>query len=129
MVITIRTDKPEAEIGLYDESGRDDYYTWPAGKELSNTILIKIRDLLSANKLELNDIEGIVVFTGPGSFTGLRIGITVANTLAYGQNARIVGTKGKDWIKDGLKRIKSRENDNIVIPEYGKEANITKPVK
>ena len=72
-------------------------------------------------------IKGLAVFTGPGSFTGLRIGITTMNTIAYALDIPIVGTTGDDWLADGLARLRAGENDRIVTPHYGKPPNITKP--
>jgi tRNA threonylcarbamoyladenosine biosynthesis protein TsaB len=43
----------------------------------------------------MHDIEGVVCFKGPGSFTGLRIGLTVGNALAYAQNIPVVASKSK----------------------------------
>ena len=52
----------------------------------SITMMSQIESLLEYTKLEMKDIEGIVVAKGPGSYTGLRIGVTAAKTLAYTLN-------------------------------------------
>lgn len=52
----------------------------------SITMMSQIESLLEYTKLEMKDIEGIVVVKGPGSYTGLRIGVTAAKTLAYTLN-------------------------------------------
>lgn len=52
----------------------------------SITMMSQIESLLDYTKLEMKDIEGIVVAKGPGSYTGLRIGVTAAKTLAYTLN-------------------------------------------
>lgn len=130
MIVTIRTDKPEAEIGLYNANGQQEkYYNWLAHRELSATLLTTIQTQLASRKLTLEAIRGIVVYKGPGSFTGLRIGITVANTLSYALSVPIVGAQGEQWQVQGVSAIAQGINDKIVIPEYGAEAHITLPKK
>lgn len=130
MILCIRTDQPEAEISLYDPSGAQVAdVTWLAHRQLADTLPGKVRDMLQDHSFSYDDLSGVVVFRGPGSFTGLRIGISVANTFAYAQSIPIVGSMGDDWIKAGLARLAHGENQKIALPEYGAEANITKPRK
>lgn len=130
MILAIRTDNPEAEVNLFDVQGTAlSNYTWHAHRELSNTLLSTIHDQLAALKATFTDITGVVVFKGPGSFTGLRIGITVANTLAYGLNIPIVGGIGDQWQQSGITALLNRQSDRIVLPEYGSDAHITLPKK
>lgn len=58
--------------------------------DLSEKLLSKIDGLLSKNKISINDIEKIYVGIGPGSFTGIRIGVTIAKTLAFCKNIPII---------------------------------------
>ncbi len=53
------------------------------GKNLSSQALNKISIMLSDNNLKPKDIDKIIVVNGPGSFTGIRVGITIAKTFAY----------------------------------------------
>ncbi|MCA9349400.1 tRNA (adenosine(37)-N6)-threonylcarbamoyltransferase complex dimerization subunit type 1 TsaB [Candidatus Saccharibacteria bacterium] len=123
-ILLIRTDKPESELYLNDQS-----VIWRAHRELSDTILLKIKELLDAQGLSYTSIEGIGVFEGPGSFTGLRIGITVANTLAYGLNVPIVGEQGDAWQTLAVAKLEAGQDQKIVKPFYGREARITQPRK
>jgi tRNA threonylcarbamoyladenosine biosynthesis protein TsaB len=125
LTITIRTDKPDAEIGLFDGEQQLAYETWHAHRTLAETIHTKLQEMLSAQAKTWNDIEGLVVFKGPGSFTGLRIGITVANTLAYALQVPIVGAMGDDWVTQGNAALRGGHNDGQVMPEYGGDAHIT----
>ena len=127
LILTIRTDKPEAEIGLFEEERELKYEQWQAHRELAETIHTKIDELLKAQQKELKGIAGIVVFRGPGSFTGLRIGITVANALADAIGIPIVSETDDEWIAKGIARLRKGENETIALPEYGSEPNITQP--
>jgi len=129
LILTIRTDNPDAEVGIFDGLKQLDYEVWHADRNLSVTILGKIEKLLEDNKFKFDDLTGVVAFKGPGSFTGLRIGITVANTLAYGLRIPVIADDAEAWIQDGIKRLEKGENDKVSLPEYGREARITKPRK
>ncbi len=129
LILTIRTDNPEAEVGLYDGEKQLDYQKWMAHRQLSDTLHHKIEDLLTAHGKTWQDVAGIVAFEGPGSFTGLRIGLTVANALSYGIEIPVVATKGDNWITQGIHRLQAGEQDEIALPYYGKDANITTPRK
>ncbi len=128
-ILTIKTDTYFCELSLYDGDKKLGEKAWEAGRQLAIQIPGAIEDFLISNQKEWDSLEGIVVFQGPGSFTGLRIGITVANTIAYAQDIPVIGVKGEDWIQNGLVKIKSGKNNKIVLPDYGSQPHITKPKK
>jgi tRNA threonylcarbamoyladenosine biosynthesis protein TsaB len=129
LVLTIRTDRPEAEVGIFEDHTQLAYETWQAHRELSVTIHNKIENLLASQGKTIQDITGIVCFAGPGSFTGLRIGITVGNALAYGLQIPIVARKDPDWLHTGINNLAAGDNDKVSVPEYGAPAHITQPKK
>jgi tRNA threonylcarbamoyladenosine biosynthesis protein TsaB len=129
MVLTLRTDSPDAEVGLYDGQNQRSYFTWHADRQLAKDLLRIIHEQLQKQGADWRSITGVLVFEGPGSFTGLRIGITVANTIAYGQRVPVVAGRGNDWLADGLARLQAGQNDRLVMPHYGSEAHITPPKK
>lgn len=52
-------------------------------KTKAQAALPMIEKILNKNRLELKDLQSIKVNTGPGSFTGLRVGIAIANALGF----------------------------------------------
>jgi len=129
IILAIRTDSPVAELYLYDDLSQLQHITWEAHRQLADTIHTTILDLLTKNNYLWNDIGGIVMYQGPGSFTGLRIGCSVANALASGLSVPIVGTTTDDWLSSGIQQLMGGANDKIIVPIYGAEANITLPKK
>ena len=127
IILTIRTDKPESEIGLYNNEEQLSYEEWDAHRALAETLHHKIDLLLSSNKNTWADINGIVAYKGPGSFTGLRIGLSVANALSHSDAIPIVGMDSENWLTEGVKALLAGKNEIQVTPLYGSEANITTP--
>lgn len=128
MILLIDTSTPVCKISFFDGEWRQDDM-WRADRELANGLLGYIETNLKKYNKNWNDISGIGIFQGPGSFTGLRIGITVCNTLADSLDIPIVGSSGETWQKSALERLSKAENDRIVLPAYGSDARITKPRK
>ncbi|HMS23954.1 MAG TPA: tRNA (adenosine(37)-N6)-threonylcarbamoyltransferase complex dimerization subunit type 1 TsaB [Candidatus Saccharibacteria bacterium] len=129
MILSLRSDNPDAEIAMFDSGKKIDEIIWVAHRELGNTIHIKIRELLEKHKLELRDLTGIICYKGPGSFTGLRIGLTVLNTMAIELQIPIVGQTGPDWQAECVRRLDAGDNDELVMPEYGRDPHITQQKK
>ena len=129
IVLTLRTDKPEAEIALYDSGKIIAQEAWLGHRKLAETLHAKIEELLNGQQKGWESLSGIVVFEGPGSFTGLRIGASTANAIAYSLHIPIVAMRNDDWAIKGVERLLAGEQDEIALPFYGSEANITTPRK
>jgi len=61
----------------------------------SQTALILIDKLLKRNQINPTDLNEIEVNSGPGSFTGTRVGVAIANALGFGLDVKVNGKKGK----------------------------------
>jgi tRNA threonylcarbamoyladenosine biosynthesis protein TsaB len=59
----------------------------------SQTLLPQILAIFRRNKLKLDDLESIEVNPGPGSYTGVRVGVAVANALSWALNLKINNKK------------------------------------
>ncbi|HSX04958.1 MAG TPA: tRNA (adenosine(37)-N6)-threonylcarbamoyltransferase complex dimerization subunit type 1 TsaB [Candidatus Saccharimonadales bacterium] len=129
IILTIRTDKLEAEIGLYDGQAQLAYEVWTAHRALAETLHRKIETLLKGQHKSWADVQGLACYQGPGSFTGLRIGLTVANALAYSYDLPVVATQDPNWLETGIGRLEKGETDKLALPFYGAEAHVTPPKK
>jgi len=119
LILILRTDKPTAELYLCKNTKQLTSLSWQAHRELAETIHLKVKEVLEEQGKELKDIDGIVVFKGPGSFTGLRIGHSVANSLADSLAVPIVSVAGEAWQQKGIKRLQVGDNEKVALPDYG----------
>jgi tRNA threonylcarbamoyl adenosine modification protein YeaZ len=65
--------------------------TWTAGYRHGEELLARIEELLRDHELPATALGGLIVGTGPGAFTGLRVGIATAKGLAHALSLPIVG--------------------------------------
>jgi len=100
---------------------------WESGRDLADELLGKITTLLRQHGRGLADLTGIVVFSGPGSFTSLRIGHALANALADGLGIAVVGQAGDDWLPTGVAKLASTAAGHPALPFYGGDPNISAP--
>lgn len=128
MILLLDTSTPLCKLTLVDGETRYED-EWQADRTLAKNLLRYLQERLAAHGKTFSDITAIGAFKGPGSFTGLRIGLTVLNTMADAQGIPIVGATGDDWQNEALRKIEAGKNDKIALPLYGSAANITKPRK
>ncbi|MBI3120412.1 MAG: tRNA (adenosine(37)-N6)-threonylcarbamoyltransferase complex dimerization subunit type 1 TsaB [Candidatus Kerfeldbacteria bacterium] len=88
------------------------------GHRASENYISRIQKFLTSRNLHFSDLSGIIVRRGPGSFTALRVGVTIANTLAFGLGIAVVGSIGDDWLNEGFARIEHGRSDYVVEPLY-----------
>lgn len=123
--IAVRTDKPEAELYILNDGVVGDKIVWLAHRQLLETINTTFEELLKKQDLKAQDINGILFYAGPGSFTGLRIGASFANALSAGLKVPIVACEGVDWLQIGVTLLQKQQNYDYIAPKYGSPAHIT----
>ena len=128
MILLLDTSTPTCKLTLVDGDWQYDD-EWEAGRTLAKGLLGYLQEQLTKNGKTFVDISGIGTFKGPGSFTGLRIGLTVLNTIADAQQIPIIGSTNENWQEAVLRELEAGKNEKIVLPFYGGEAHITKPRK
>lgn len=91
MELAIDTSTETASIALSSEGAVMAELTWHAGQNHTAELVPNLNHLLAQAKLQLKDIQGVIVAKGPGSFNGLRVGMSFAKGLALSLNIPIVG--------------------------------------
>jgi len=129
LILTLKTDNPDAELGLFEDKTRLQYVSFLAHRTLAENLPKKIEQLLNQQNLNWQSIQGIVCYLGPGSFTGLRIGLSLANACAYSLKVPIVGSETTKWREIGIDRLLKGDDQKQVLPHYGSEPHITKQKK
>ncbi len=128
MILLIDTSTSICHLNLIDKDWQQQY-DWQADRTLAKNLLGYLNERLKEHGKTWSDVAAIGVFQGPGSFTGLRIGLTVMNTIADAQSIPIIGGRGDNWQAEVLAKLNAGKNEKIVLPFYGSEAHITAPRK
>ncbi|HUV93785.1 MAG TPA: tRNA (adenosine(37)-N6)-threonylcarbamoyltransferase complex dimerization subunit type 1 TsaB [Anaerolineae bacterium] len=97
-VLAIDTATRYASLALLDETGVISEQTWRSENNHSVELMPALARMLSQQKLKPQSLTGVAVATGPGSFTGLRIGMSVAKGLCLALGVPIVGIPTLDII-------------------------------
>lgn len=135
-------------LALIDKNGQILVYKKKEAEyKQSEKLLTEINRIVGAKNL-LPKLKGIIVASGPGGFTSLRIGLATANALAFSLQIPIVGIylpqsipsriepacrqaedsvefQDKYLIKLGINKLKKTKNFKPVLPNYGSEPHIT----
>ena len=91
-ILALDTASSTALVALGDTAGRlIDERTWRAGYRHGEELLRRIDELLASHSLPVSALGAIVAGTGPGAFTGLRVGLATAKGLAWGLGRPLVG--------------------------------------
>ncbi len=96
MLLAIDTSTSWASLALFDGRTVLAEMTWQARRRHSEEVFPMLERLLTLGRVGLPQVDRIAVATGPGSFTGIRIGIATARGLARGTGAAVAGISTLD---------------------------------
>ena len=97
LILALDTSTEMASIALYRPvEGIVAEQTWLSGREQTTQLLPTLERLMALVGATTNDIGGIAVATGPGSFSGVRIGLSNAKSMAYALQVPIWGVPTLD---------------------------------
>jgi len=89
--------------------------TWPAGHRHGETLLPAIGRLLGEANLRRSRIAGVIVGTGPGAFTGLRVGLATAKGIARALGVPIIGVATSEGLAVAVAAIDGVAAERVVV--------------
>ena len=117
MIIFIDTTKEESTIALCDDKNIIiDKTVWTSKADHTDKVLVALDQLFKKNKVEKSDLQKIIVDNSDGSYTALRVGVTIANFLGYSLDIPVEALNQKDQEKNFTQ---------AVLPKYSMEPKIT----
>jgi tRNA threonylcarbamoyladenosine biosynthesis protein TsaB len=96
MILAIDTATQYASLALYRPDGIFAEETWFSGRKHTVELTPRIQRMLALAELAVVDLTALAVALGPGSFTGLRIGLAVAKGLALPHKLPVIGVPTLD---------------------------------
>lgn len=117
LLLTINTASRNHELLLVRDTELLAHDSWLSQRDEATTLLPRIEQLLLDQKSQLSDLTHLLVITGPGGFTSLRVGITLANALTYSLKLQTAGLTLFEWWKNKL----GRTEDYLLVSSAGGE--------
>jgi tRNA threonylcarbamoyl adenosine modification protein YeaZ len=113
MLLAIDTSTDSASLALVQDSQVLAEATWRCGQNHSVELLPRLASLLNEAKVELQSIDCVMVAKGPGSFNGLRVGLSTAKGLAFSLDIPIIGISSLE-----LEAYQHAESDLPICPIF-----------
>lgn len=92
-------------VALCEDQKLIAHYTLNTGNTHSQTLLPMVESVLRLSEWEIGDVELFAVSHGPGSFTGVRIGISTVKGLAFGKNIPCAGVSTLEALAYNLRGV------------------------
>lgn len=111
LTLGLDTSTDIAAVGLADEKGLKGELNISLHHQHSERLMVNIEHLLKETDFNIKEVEGLAVGIGPGSFTGLRIGITTVKTFAQSLKIPVIGLSTLDILA-----FNKHEASGILVP-------------
>ena len=109
LILNLETASPVCSVALSRDGQLLGFRESTEDKSHATRLTLFIQELLEENHLAADDLNAISLSTGPGSYTGLRIGASVAKGLAYGSGLPVIGIPTLKALANGFSLSHSTE--------------------
>ena len=102
-MITVLLDSSNTNlsVGIAKDNVLLDYISYEAWQRQSEYMIVELNKLLEKHNVQKEDIKEVIVAKGPGSYTGVRIAITIAKTIAMALETKLYAVSSLRVQKDG----------------------------
>lgn len=125
VTILLDSSNTNLSVGIAKDNILLDYISYEAWQRQSEYMIVELNKLLEKHNIKKEDITDVMVAKGPGSYTGVRIAITIAKTIAVALNAKLYAVSSLRVEKNGdvpsICLINARSNRSYVGVYQGQE--------
>ena len=125
VTILLDSSNTNLSVGIAKDNILLDYISYEAWQRQSEYMIVELNKLLEKHNIQKEDITDVMVAKGPGSYTGVRIAITIAKTIAVALNAKLYAVSSLRVEKNGdvpsICLINARSNRSYVGVYQGQE--------
>jgi tRNA threonylcarbamoyladenosine biosynthesis protein TsaB len=122
VIVAFSTSSPQASVFLWERDGSDSWLKAEIAPQAASGACIRmLSEGLAYMGRELKDAELFLADLGPGSFTGTRVGVTLAKTLAYAVGAKVGGASAFDLVEREMTVVLPSKRDEHFVRDPGGE--------
>lgn len=118
VTILLDSSNTNLSVGIAKDNNLLDYISYEAWQRQSEYMIVELNKLLEKHNIKKEDITDVIVAKGPGSYTGVRIAITIAKTITVALDAKLYAVSSLRVQKDGtvpsICLINARSNRSYV---------------
>lgn len=120
MIICLETSTAVCSVAICDSSGVVALKESSENKSHASLLTVFINDLLAQTGIKARDLQAVAVSKGPGSYTGLRIGVSAAKGIAYAASIPLIGVETTRsmfcGISNNLKQKYGADDKTLFVP-------------
>jgi tRNA threonylcarbamoyladenosine biosynthesis protein TsaB len=120
MILCLETATPVCSVALCDRAGVISVRESRENKSHATQLTVFIKELLKESRIRPDELEAVAISKGPGSYTGLRIGVSVAKGITYAASVPLIGVDTTRSMFNGIAEIANEkygaDNTSIFCP-------------
>ena len=101
VTVLLDSSNTNLSVGIAKDNLLLEYISYEAWQRQSEYMIVELNKLLEKHNIQKEDIKEVIVAKGPGSYTGVRIAITIAKTIAVALDAKLYAVSSLRVQKDG----------------------------